>query len=239
MRTLNLANEYIRVKKELEELLNLDPSKTRNSLYETIEIPNRNLIRSLEDHMQKICDYDETLLSHSIAVSLIGAFIGRNLELTPDEIDELYIAGALHDIGKIYIPKQIIDKPGQLDEDERKIIEAHPAYSIWYLTTGNKEEKPQYYSHKILDMIRYHHEEVSGHGYPYGLKRNQINIGAKIIAVADKLEAYGAKRSYHEARTLKQCIDFIELQVEEGVLDSKITTAIVFILKNNLRKENH
>lgn len=237
--TLNLYDEYIRVKGELEKLFDIDPSKINNCLYEIIEVPNRNLIRSLEDHMQKIYDYDESLLNHSIAVSLIGAFIGRNLELTPDEIDELYIAGALHDIGKIYIPKQIIDKPGKLDEDERKIIEAHPAYSIWYLTKGNTEEKPQYYSHKILDMIRYHHEEVSGHGYPYGLRRNQINIGAKILAVADKLEAYGAKRSYHEARTLKQCINFIELQVEEGVLDSKITTAIVFMLKNNLRKENN
>lgn len=221
MRVLNLANEYMKAKEELEKLLKV----------ESIEIPNRNLIRSLEDHMQKIYTYDKSLLRHSLAVSLIGGFIGENLDLTADEVDELYIAGALHDIGKIFIPKQIIDKPGQLDEDERKIIEAHPAYSIWYLTTGNMEDKPQYYSHKILDMIRYHHEEVSGHGYPYGLRRNQINIGAKIIAVADKLEAYGAKRSYHEARTLEQCKKFIELQIEEGVLDNKIATAVLFMLK--------
>ena len=221
VRALNLADEYMKTKEGLEKLLRVD----------TIEIPNRNLIRSLEDHMQKIYEYDEALLSHSLAVSLIGGFIGKNLEMTTDEVDELYIAGALHDIGKIFIPKQIIDKPGQLDEDERKIIEAHPAYSIWYLTTGNTEEKPQYYSHKILDMIRYHHEEVSGHGYPYGLRRNQINTGAKIIAVADKLEAYGAKRSYHEARTLEQCKEFIGLQIEEDVLDNKIATAVLFMLK--------
>lgn len=240
---MDLRSEYLRVKEETEELLGLNLISNKGSTEKdndnnncTVEIPNKNLIRSLSDHMQKIYDYDERLFNHSLAVSLIAAFIGRNLELTLDEIDELYIAGALHDIGKIYIPKKVIDKKGKLDIDERKIIEAHPAYSIWYLTTGNMEEKPQYYSRKILDMIRYHHEEVSGYGYPYGLKRNQINEGAKIIAIADKLEAYGAKRSYHEARTLKQCIEFIERQVAEGVLDSKITTATVSLLKNILEK---
>ena len=235
--TLNLENEYVKVKKELEEMLNLEPEKEKKSIYKSIEIPNRSIIKSLENHMQKIYDYDELLFNHSIKVSMIGAFIARNLGLTPDEIDELYIAGALHDIGKICIPKEILNKTEKLDENERKIIEAHPAYSIWYLTVKESEEKTQYYSYKILDMVRYHHEEVNGHGYPYGLQSNQINIGTKILSVADKLEAYGAKRSYHDARTLSQCIEFIELQGEEGVLDSKLTTAVVFVIKGNLGKE--
>lgn len=213
---MNLTCEYKRVQSDLSQLLS-----------KKIDIPDNNLIESLEKPISKIEKYDSALLKHSIAVSLISAFIGKCLDLSPDEIDELYIAGALHDIGKIYIPKSIINKPGSLDEDERKVIEAHPAYSIWHLVNNSNK---QYYSHKVLDMIRYHHEEVSGHGYPYGLKRSQINTGAKILAIADKLEAYGAKRSYHEARTLEQCLEFIQLQIEEKVIDDKIATTVLRML---------
>lgn len=221
---MEMEKQYIKIQKELEKRLGIK-----------MNIPNKKLILSLEDNLRKIYEYGEDLGDHCIAVSIIGAYIGHCLDLIPDEIDELFIAGALHDIGKLFIPKQIIDKPGSLDEDERKIIESHPAYSIWYLTSGTDEEKPQYYSHKILDMIRYHHEEVSGHGYPYGLKRSQINAGAKILAIADKFEAYGAKRSYHEARTLSECISFLERQADKSIIDKNITAEVVFILKQYVK----
>lgn len=146
-------------------------------------------------------DYDTH--THSIKVGwLMATFINANKDLFPQEkgqafkklLIEATVAGLLHDIGKIKIPPNILNKNGKLDNLEYIIIQSHTAYSVSLLfDTGIS----RYASQAIL----YHHENEDGSGYPTGLAGNQIPMIAKICHIADVFDALTSKRSYKESKS--------------------------------------
>ncbi|MGV2950008.1 HD-GYP domain-containing protein, partial [Acinetobacter sp. AGC35] len=116
--------------------------------------------------------------------------IARMLKLSKDRLEDLYFASAFHDVGKINIPEEILNKPGHLTEEEFEIIKRH-SYD------GYEMVKELYYTN-ISQIILQHHERLDGSGYPYGLRDNEISLEAKIIGIVDTYDAMTSDRPYRE-----------------------------------------
>lgn len=129
---------------------------------------------------------------HSKRVSELAVTIGCELGLASAAIDKIRFAGLVHDIGKIGVPEEILLKPGKLTDEEFDRIKEHSA-------AGEKILKPIIRDQEILAIVRYHHERYSGGGYPDGIKKEDIPLGARIMAVADAYDAMTSNRSYREA----------------------------------------
>ena len=139
------------------------------------------------------------LLVHSLNVSKYALLLGKELNLSINELNILQIGGLLHDIGKIYIPSSILNKSTSLTNDEFELIKRHT-------TIGNNLMPKEYYS-EIKKIIRNHHERIDGNGYPDGLKGNEISYFAKIISIVDAFDAMTSKRSYNKVKTFEEALE--------------------------------
>ncbi|MFW6268762.1 MAG: HD domain-containing phosphohydrolase [Bacillota bacterium] len=141
--------------------------------------------------------YNPYKKKHGKKVSRLSSIIGRKLSLSKEKIQTLEITGLLYDIGEIYIPNEILNREGLINERERELIKSHPYYSYEIL----KQIKFQY---PVAEIALQHHEKLDGSGYPRGLKGKDIRLEAKIIAVADTLTAMTSFRPYRYPLSLKE-----------------------------------
>ncbi|WP_428740002.1 HD-GYP domain-containing protein, partial [Sulfurimonas sp.] len=124
--------------------------------------------------------------------------------LSQTEINEVFYASPLHDIGKITIPHEILEKPGKLSADEFKIMQKHTTNAHDFLKSSKRRLM------KAGDIIAYeHHEHWDGNGYPQGLKGEEIHIYGRIVALADVLDALAHKRVYKEAWSFNDSVTYI------------------------------
>ena len=130
-------------------------------------------------------------------------------ELTDEFLENLYRAAPMHDIGKIAVPDVVLQKPGKLTEEEFEIIKTHTIKggNIIKETFGHLENEQ--YSQMAYEVARHHHEKWNGKGYPDGLKRKEIPLCARIMAIADVFDAVSEKRCYRDAMPLEQCFEII------------------------------
>ncbi len=144
----------------------------------------RSLVQSLEAR-------DPYTRGHSERVALIARRIGQQLNLPDEDLNDIYLSGLLHDIGKIGIDDQVLRKPGRLTPQEYEKIQQHPmiGYEILH---GLKNLQ------KILPGVRNHHESFNGNGYPDRLKGDEIPLMARILAVADSYDAMSSNRPYRK-----------------------------------------
>ena len=152
----------------------------------------------------KLKSYDYSTYIHSVRVSVLSMIIGKILGYSQSTIKELGIAGLLHDIGKRYIPVEIITKPDKLDDIEKNIVAMHPAGSVYYIRKNYNLSK------NILCGVYEHHERLDGSGYPRKLIGDEISRAGRIIAIADIFEAYSSERSYHNARSFKETVAYLK-----------------------------
>lgn len=145
--------------------------------------------------LNSVRDIDEYLYTHSINVAFLNGLIGRWLELSNNEILSLIKGGLLHDIGKLKIPREILDKPDKLTPEEFEIVKKHPVYSYEMLINSG-EINPD-----VLSAARNHHEKTNGSGYPDGLQFENISRAARITAVSDIYDAMVTRHSYKEAHS--------------------------------------
>jgi diguanylate cyclase (GGDEF)-like protein/putative nucleotidyltransferase with HDIG domain len=131
---------------------------------------------------------------HSIAVMSVATSIARAMLLPEEQVEQIRNAALLHDIGKIGVGEEILLKEGPLTDEERVIIRQHPIISANILA-------PIRYLRELVPMVRHHHEYWDGHGYPSGLKGEEIPLGARILAVADAYCAMTSDRPYSPAKT--------------------------------------
>jgi len=123
----------------------------------------------------------------------------RLIQLPKSEIDKIYLAGLFHNIGMVYIPMEILQKPGKLAEDEMAMIRQHPVVSERILANLTKFKG-------VLPIVRHHHEVFSGGGYPDGLQGEQIPIGSRILHLVDSYEAMIAARTYRPALEMEEAL---------------------------------
>ncbi|HEX7056066.1 MAG TPA: HD-GYP domain-containing protein [Bacilli bacterium] len=158
----------------------------------------RSLIVSVENH-------DAYTAGHNYRVAVYALRLAREAGFSPDELRALAQGAIVHDIGKIEVPSSILNKPGKLTADERKIIERHPVigYEMCRKLGFMKEE---------LEIIRSHHEKWDGTGYPDNLRGGQIPTMARLLAVVDVYDALTSERAYRKAWTHEKAMEFIEEQ---------------------------
>ena len=167
---------------------------------------------------------DEYTRGHSRRVAQYAALIAKNMGWTNEEIQNLKNCAYLHDIGKIGIPDQILNKPGQLTEDEFSLIKQHTII-------GQDILKDITIIPHLGEVTRSHHEHYDGTGYPDGLKGNEIPIQARIIALCDSYDAMNSKRIYRDALSFEQIKK--EIKKNAGTqFDPEITNIFLKLMDN-------
>ncbi len=150
---------------------------------------------------------DETTYQHSVKVTLIGQTLGKWLGFSKDDLEQLALAGMLHDLGKMRVPSEILNKKGKLTKEEYEIVKAHAV-------KGFEIIKDMELDIRVKEACLMHHERCDGTGYPLKLKQERISSFAKIIAIADVYEAMTSVRSYRK----NFCpFDVIQLFESEGL----------------------
>jgi len=164
------------------------------------------MVQSREMFMESICGLvraldarDPYTKSHSENVMRLSVGIAQQLGLDGDELGVIRRGAMIHDVGKIGIPDAVLCKPGQLDEEERRVMEQHPLIGVSILDQMR-------FLDRELPIVRQHHERWDGQGYPDGAAGQAIARHARIVAVADALEAITSTRNYHEARPLGEAL---------------------------------
>jgi putative nucleotidyltransferase with HDIG domain len=164
---------------------------------------------------------DHYTQGHSQSVSRLAAQIGQEVGLTKDELEEIRLAGILHDIGKIGVPEIILNKPSGLTPEEYELMKSHT-------TLGERILAPLKFKaiDAIKKIVRHHHERMDGKGYPDGLSGDDIPLGARIITIADCYDTIISDRSYKKASPLEDALE--ELRRGRGTqFDAKLLDAFL------------
>jgi len=152
---------------------------------------------------------DPYTVGHQRRVSQIACTIGREMGLSEDRLHSLRIAGILHDLGKIAIPSDLLSKPGKLTPAEFALIKTHPQVAYNILAPINLPGN-------TAKVILQHHERINGSGYPQGLQGEEILLEARILGVADVMEAMCSHRPYRASLGLAETLN--ELTRNKGIL---------------------
>jgi len=136
---------------------------------------------------------DEYTAIHSVNVCILALTLGRDLGLSKNELNQLGLGALLHDVGKMIVPLEILNKPGALTDKEFSALKQHPEFGYDLLKTKNG--LPEF----LLQVVKHHHERENGGGYPNGLHGQQLNQFTKIVTIVDVYDAITSDRVYHDA----------------------------------------
>src|SRR2546423_5023195 len=170
------------------------------------EMANLHL-RTIEALALAIEAKDHTTHEHLQRVRVYAIEVAKHLGVNGPELEALHAASLLHDIGKLAVPEHIISKPGRISPEEFEKMKIHPLVGAEIL------ERVQF-PYPVVPIVQAHHEKWDGSGYPYGLKGEQIPIGARILAAVDCLDALASDRQYRRALPLDEAME--RLQAESG-----------------------
>jgi HD-GYP domain-containing protein (c-di-GMP phosphodiesterase class II) len=165
-----------------------------------------------------IDEKDPYTRGHSGRVAKYSIIIGDEMRLNSEELDKLRISALLHDVGKIGVDDRVLKKPGDLTDEEFDLMKQHTV-------KGANIMRPVAQLRDALPGIELHHERMDGGGYPYGLQGDQIPLMARIIAVADTLDAITTNRPYQSAMDLEYALDRIR-SLATSKFDSKVVAAL-------------
>jgi len=183
--------------------------KTEEELRKSLERLRKAMDGTVQAMAFTIETRDPYTAGHQRRVTKLACALAEKLNLTEDEIEGVRMAGDLHDIGKIYVPAEILSKPTKLSAAEYDIIKTHPRVGYDILRTVD-------FPWPIADIVLQHHERMDGSGYPAGLKGKDILLEARILAVADVIEAMASHRPYRPALSIEAAVD--EISENRGTL---------------------
>ena len=193
---------------------------------ESVDATTQNLIDSLssqKDILINIADikmYDDYTYHHCLSVAIMSIAIGMELGLTNDMLKDLGLAGLLHDIGKVAIPIEIINKPGRLTSEEFDTVKMHPVHAAKHL------QERQLVNENVYRGIVGHHEKLDGSGYPNHLKGDEIHPYARILAVADVYDALTSNRPYRIPSPPNEAIELVMGSIDTH-FDERIVKAFL------------
>ncbi len=203
---------------------------TRQERDLALEQNRQQLVRlqtNLEDTVRAIATIaemrDPYTSGHQTRVADLAAAIARQMGLPEEQVHGIHLAGVVHDLGKIRIPAEILSKPGKISDIERSLIKVHPQAGYDVLQGID-------FPWPIAQMVLQHHERLDGSGYPQGLKGDQIIIGARILSVADVVEAISAHRPYRPGLGIEAALDEITKQ-RGAYYDSQAVDACLAVFR--------
>jgi len=167
---------------------------------------------------------DPYTAGHQRRVAMLATAIGKELGLPPDRVQGIWVMGFLHDIGKIVVPAEILNKPGKLNKYEMELIRTHPNASFEIL-------KEIVFPWPVGQAILQHHERIDGSGYPSGLSGDEIMIESRILAVADTVESMASHRPYRPALGIDKALEEIS-RLRGSLLDPDVVDACLKLFKN-------
>ena len=197
--------------KEAQEADRIHAIKLRNSLLQTIQA----IARTEEKRNPYTADHQER-------VSELAVAIGNKMGLSAEKIEGLRLGSLIHDIGKVFIPAEILNRPGKLSNPEFELIKSHP-------TVGYEIIKDVDFPWPVAEIIMQHHERMDGSGYPNGLHGDDIILEARIVSVADVVEAVVSHRPYRPALGFEKAIKIIK-EGRGTFFDSDITDVCIELL---------
>lgn len=217
-------------KKALEDDLKIKHQELRDSSHEITRLyellkkdyhaeteSTKNLIITLANVIEAKDKYTE---GHTRRVGIISRILGERLGIDNERLDHLETAGMIHDIGKVGVPENILNKPGRLTAEEYEIIKKHSEI-------GETIIKPLSSLHDCLIPVRSHHEKLNGTGYPDGLKGDAINLETRILCVADIFDALYSDRPYRDKMPIEMVKDILMKEVLSGALDEKVVDELL------------
>lgn len=224
------------VKKQNAELLELNKNLEAKVRIKTLHLDQRaEELKASYEKIQMILDgtvlamskivesRDPYTAGHQQQVARIAGIIAQNMSLPQDQVEAIRVSGTLHDIGKIAVPSEILTKPGRLSPLEKELVKTHSQNAYDILKTIE-------FPYPIAQIILQHHERMDGSGYPQGLKGGNILLEARILAVADVLEAMSAHRPYRPALGIEIAIE--ELVSQRNTLyDTDVVDACLRIYR--------
>lgn len=194
-----------------------------NLAQQTVELNYQDIL-NLAKTFCHIIDFRSSFsATHSAGVAASSQVLADLMNFHPQESLKMKIAGYLHDLGKLAIPREILEKPGKLNVLEYNIMKSHAYYGYRTLETVQGFEK-------INTWGTLHHERLNGQGYPFHFSANQLNLGSRIMAVADIFTALLEDRPYRKGVSEEKAMQIIQKQAEVGLLDPDI----VAVLKANI-----
>ena len=176
--------------------------------------------KNVADFFAKIVDYKSPFTStHSIGVAQKAAFFAKYVGFDSIGVQKMYLAGALHDIGKMAIGNEILEKPDKLTDDEFSKMKNHVGYTYLILSEVNDFEE-------IRDWAALHHEKLNGKGYPFGKTADELNEPERIMACIDIYQALTEDRPYKKGLSHEKACDILADMAQKGFVDFAISNKI-------------
>lgn len=171
--------------------------------------------------MSRIIDFRSPFTAmHSAGVAATASLLAGHCGMSDDECEIMRIAGYLHDIGKLKIPNEILEKPGKLTDREFNIMKEH-AYFTWALLKDVRGFE------RITDWAALHHEMLDGSGYPFHLPAGELSLGSRIMTVADVFSALTEDRPYRRSMEREGVIQILRGDAERGLLSAPVTELLI------------
>ena len=176
--------------------------------------------KNVADFFAKIVDYKSTFTSrHSIGVAEKASLLARYMGYDSVIVQKMYLAGALHDIGKMAVGNEILEKPDKLTDDEFSKMKNHAGYTYLILSEVNDFED-------IRDWAAFHHEKLNGKGYPFGKTADELNEPERMMACVDIYQALTEDRPYKKGLSHEKTCDILDDMSQKGFIDSDISKTI-------------
>lgn len=219
------VDELITLLREEEDIL--DRLWQRNSLFvhetgayiQNAEYTDEELLSYIDMTNFAFEFHNHETLAHTVTTAIIAKELAKLSRLTQNQIDTIYFAALVHDIGKIRIPISILCSPNKLEGEDLREMRNHVIYT--------KEILEGSFSYKIIDIASNHHEMIDGSGYPRGLTAVDMSIGDKIIGVADIASALYCKRSYKASFSQEKITSILLGDAQKGRLDKRIVNHFI------------
>lgn len=181
-------------------------------------------------HIKLLSNYADWLYVHSIDTSLIAIMIGQQLNYTDWQLYKLGLGALLHDIGKLVVPAEILNRGENLNDTEKSILRQHCILGVRSMKSFDLYEES-------MDIILHHHERLDGSGYPEGLKGDEISQNCRIVMIADTIDVITSGTKYKNSSPIEEAIDFIKnkgIKYPQDVLD-----AFISMIEPSYRKQGN
>lgn len=183
--------------------------------------------------LARLKNVDEYTYMHSVAVCGLMIALARQLNMSEEHVREAGLAGLLHDIGKIAIANQILNKPGKLTDTEFAVMKTHPERGLRILQNSDSV------SPAVLDVCLHHHEKIDGTGYPHGLRGDDISLLARMGAVSDVYDAITSDRPYKQgwlpAEAIRKMAEWSKGHFDDAVFQAFVKTVGIYPIGSLVR----